>query len=72
VRGGDNGLWAEGTNGGVNWVWISLGGQIPAGTLPAACSWGGRVDVFVKGMDGARYHKLYTGTWSGWAPIGGI
>ena len=53
--------------------WHSLGGQIPAGTGPAACSWGsGRLDVFVQGTDGALWHKWYTGTsWSGWESLGG-
>jgi hypothetical protein len=53
--------------------WTSLGGQIPAGTSPAACSWGaGRLDLFVQGMNGALYHKSYTGsTWSGWQNLGG-
>ena len=50
----------------------SLGGQIPAGTGPAACSWGaGRLDVFVQGTTGALYHKSYTGSWSGWQTLGG-
>jgi hypothetical protein len=53
--------------------WASLGGQIPAGTSPAASSWGsGRLDLFVQGMDGALYHKSYSGsTWSGWENLGG-
>ncbi len=54
--------------------WTSLGGQIPAGTSPAACSWGaGRLDLFVQGTNGALYHKWYTGsTWSGWENLGGV
>ena len=53
--------------------WTSLGGQIPAGSSPTASSWGsGRLDLFVQGMNGALYHKSYTGsTWSSWENLGG-
>ncbi|MGZ4862225.1 MAG: hypothetical protein ACXV2E_05530 [Halobacteriota archaeon] len=53
--------------------WSKIGGQIPAGTGPAACSWGsGRLDLFVQGTDGALWHKAYTGAkWSGWQSLGG-
>jgi peroxiredoxin len=74
VRGTNGALYERTTtNGGASWSnWISLGGQIPAGTGPAACSWGsGRLDLFVEGMNGALYHKGGTGTWSGWQNLGG-
>jgi hypothetical protein len=53
--------------------WTSPGGQLASGTGPTACSWGsGRLDLFVKGTDGALWHKWYTGTsWSGWESLGG-
>jgi hypothetical protein len=76
VRGGDGALYEKTTtNGGTSWsYWSSLGGQIPAGTVPSVCSSGaGRVDLFVQGMDGALWHKSYTGTsWSGWQSLGGV
>ena len=74
VRGTNGALYEKTTtNGGTSWAnWISLGGQIHAGTGPAACSWGaGRLDVFVQGTNGALYHKGGTGTWSGWENLGG-
>jgi hypothetical protein len=73
-------VFVRGTNGALyqrSWTgswsnWISLGGQIAAGTSPAACSWGaGRLDVFVEGTNGALYHRWDTGTWSGWQNLGG-
>jgi C1A family cysteine protease len=76
VRGGDGALYEKTTtNGGTSWSnWISLGGQIPAGTVPSVCSSGaGRLDLFVQGTDGALWHKWYTGTsWSGWQSLGGV
>jgi hypothetical protein len=74
VRGSNGALYEKTTtDGGATWAWISLGGQIPAGSSPTACSWGaGRLDVFVQGTDGALYHKWYSGTsWSGWENLGG-
>jgi hypothetical protein len=75
VRGTTGALWQRTTtDGGTTWsAWYSLGGVLPAGTAPAACSWGaGRLDVFVQGTDGALYHKWYSGTsWSGWISLGG-
>ena len=77
VRGTDNALWSTTTtNNGTSWSsWHSLGGQLAAGTGPAACSWGaGRLDVFVQGTNGALYHKWSTNsgaTWSGWQSLGG-
>ncbi len=74
VRGTNGALYEKTTtNGGTSWSnWISLGGQIPAGTGPAACSWGaGRLDLFVQGTNGALYHRWDTGSWSGWENLGG-
>ena len=74
-RGGDGALWEKTTtDGGTTWSnWISLGGQIAAGTGPAACSWNAsRLDVFVQGTDGALWHRGWTGTsWSSWQSLGG-
>ena len=78
VRGNDSAVWyrdyVRGSWGKWTWgKWTSIGGQIAAGTGPAACSWGaGRLDVFVQGTDGAMWHKSYNGTsWSGWESLGG-
>ena len=61
MRGTDGALWSMiSSDGGITWSnWTSLGGQIPVGTGPAACSWGaGRLDVFVQGTDGALWHRM--------------
>ena len=75
VRGNDNGIWYRDYVGGSWGNWVSIGGQTPAGTGPAVCSWGGgRLDVFVQGINGGMYHKSYTTTsgWSGWEYLGGV
>jgi len=90
VRGTDGALWLESYYG--SWSgWKSLGGQIAPGTAPAACAWyhgtdqsfsEHRNDVFVKGTDGALWHRVNIGTaplgtianmgtWSGWESLGG-
>jgi C1A family cysteine protease len=75
VRGLDGGVWSRTiTDGGTTWSnWVSLGGQVFAGTGPAACSrGGGRLDVFAKGSDGALWYRSYSGTsWSNWQSLGG-
>ncbi len=41
---------------------------------PAAVSWNSsyfRLDVFVRGSNGALYHKYYYNGWSGWESLGG-
>ena len=52
-------------SGGGNWN--SLGGCCTSS--PAAVSWGKttRLDVFVRGADGALQHKYYQNGWSGWS-----
>ncbi|MGB7901094.1 MAG: hypothetical protein WCG09_01405 [Halobacteriota archaeon] len=80
VRGTDGAIWyrdyvanASDMTSGTWGKWTSIGGQVAAGTGPAACSWSaGRLDVFVQGTDGQLWHKWYTGTsWSGWESLGG-
>jgi hypothetical protein len=62
VRGTSGALYTKHYSGGTWGAWTNLGGQIPAGTSPAACSWGAtREDVFVQGTNGALYVKVYTG-----------
>jgi hypothetical protein len=63
-------LWHTPMNG--NNVWDSLGGVCTAS--PAAVSWGSsyfRLDVFVRGTDGALWHKDYQNGWSTWESLGG-
>ena len=50
----------------------SLGGVITS--RPAVCSWApGRLDVFVRGGDGALYHKFFEGgIWWEWENLGGF
>ena len=80
VRGTDGAVWWDHYNATTSkWSgWStplggSLGGLTPVNRAPAACSWGtDRLDVFVQGMDGALWHKAWTGTsWSGWQSLGG-
>jgi hypothetical protein len=61
-------LWHTGGSG----TWDSLGGVCTAS--PAAVSWSSssfRQDVFVRGTDGALWHKYYQNGWSGWQSLGG-
>ena len=57
--------------------WASLGGQIPFGSKPAVTAWGPeRLDIVVRGMDNAIWHKAYSnGNWYpsllGWNTLGG-
>ena len=51
--------------------WESLGGSLDC--EPAACAWDGRMDLFVRGIDGACWHKTYRqkSGWGGWENMGG-
>jgi hypothetical protein len=51
--------------------WENLGGVLTSG--PTAASWGAnRLDVFVRGLDGAMWHKWWNGSsWSDWENLGG-
>jgi len=65
-------LWY--TPSGSSSTWTSLGGVCTAS--PAAVSWNTypnsvRLDVFVRGTDGALWHKYYQNGWSGWQSLGG-
>jgi hypothetical protein len=76
ARGTDDAVWykhraADRSDGG----WVSLGGAISARPAVIA-SPGGRLDLFVRGLDGAAYHKaFYGGDWvptgQNWEPLGG-
>jgi hypothetical protein len=64
VRGTDNGIYHKAWDG-MQWfpsdaadAWNNIGGQTTDN--PAVVSWGkDRLDVFVRGMDGAIYHKAW-------------
>jgi hypothetical protein len=79
ARGSDGAVWyKDGLQTGLTTAWgnwVSIGGQIPFGTSPSVCSWGGgRLDVFARGTDGALWHKTWTDSagWSkNWDSIGG-
>lgn len=50
--------------------WEALGGNLTS--VPAAVSWGGnRLDLFVRGIDNALWHKWWDGGWSIWENLGG-
>jgi len=76
VRGGDGALWEYGGS------WSKIGGQLLAGTGPAACEiygndYGQLIDVVVTGTGHALYHKAYvpgsepSKSWSEWQNLGG-
>jgi len=80
VNGQPTDIFAVDTSGALwhttpgNGTWNSLGGVCTAS--PAAVSWGSttRLDVFVRGNDGAVWHKYSNdggSTWSSWESLGG-
>jgi hypothetical protein len=73
VRGGDARLYHKSWDGAQWSAWQDLGGILTSG--PSVASWAsGRLDVFVRGTDGAVWHKWSSGgtVWSGWDTLGGI
>ena len=67
--------WADGVGANATtapWSsWESLGGIATAG--PAMAAWApGRLDAFVRGSDGALWHKWFDGGWSSWESLGGL
>ncbi len=71
VQGTDHALWHRHYQSGSGWSsWDSLGGYLTSS--PAATSSGnGRIDVVVRGSNGALYQRSWTGSWSNWIPLGG-
>jgi hypothetical protein len=60
VRGTNTHLMHRWYSGGVWSAWQDLGGELQAGSSPAAVSWGpDRIDLFVRGLD----NELYTRSW---------
>ena len=72
VRGTDGGLYYKHWDGTVWSGWASLGGQIYAGTSPAATNWGPtRIDWFVMGTDQQLWHSWQSsGKTSGYESLG--
>jgi hypothetical protein len=65
-------LWNTSIAPSGNGTWNPLGGVCTAS--PAVVSWNAsylRIDVFVRGSNGALYHKYYQNGWSGWQSLGG-
>jgi hypothetical protein len=65
-------LWNTSIVPGSNGTWNSLGGVCTSS--PAAVSWNTtylRLDVFVRGADGALWHKYFQNAWSNWESLGG-
>jgi len=76
VRGNDGALWSRyTTDGGASWsTWSKIGGQLLAGTGPAAYAWGdAQIGWVVTGTNKALYHmwKDSSGTHS-WQNLGGV
>jgi hypothetical protein len=75
VRGGDGALWSRHFYSGVWGSWYKIGGQLLAGTGPAAYAWGlERTGQFVTGTDHALWHRWMdtkTDTQHDWENLGG-
>jgi GH25 family lysozyme M1 (1,4-beta-N-acetylmuramidase) len=76
IPGGTDVSSFSGSGGGLSALagfppWGSLGGTLTSG--PAAASWApDRLDLFVRGTDGALWHKWSSnGQWSGYESLGG-
>ena len=72
VTGTDNNLYHMSVVNGKQSGWENLGGYLTSS--PAAASPGsGRVNVFVRGSDGAVYQRYWpnAGSWSNWTSLGG-
>jgi hypothetical protein len=68
LRGVDGALWGKVDNG----AWFTLGGILTSGPDAVAHS-NGRIDVVVRGQDGATYMQSYDGNvWLGWQHLGGL
>jgi len=65
-------LWNTSMAPSSNGTWNALGGACTSS--PAAFSWNSsylRIDVFVRGSNGALYWKYYQNEWSSWQSLGG-
>ena len=51
----------------------NLGGIAAPGSGPGVASWGpGRLDVFIRGVDGSLMHRAYDDAWGEWESLGGM
>ncbi|MGE5292314.1 MAG: hypothetical protein ACM3ML_35035 [Micromonosporaceae bacterium] len=73
VRGTDGKVYYKAFTATTQTQWITLGGNVAAGTDPAAVNIGGTMYVFVVGTDGALWRSSTTnGTnFTGWVSMGG-
>ena len=74
AAGADGALWHRSSTAPGTWAaWEPLGGRLAPSSGPAAVSSGpGRLDVVVRGTDGAAWRRTYAnGRWSGWSGLGG-
>ena len=71
VAGTNGALYQKTWNAASGWTnWVKLGGYLTSS--PGASSWDvGRIDVAVRGGDGAAWHKYYWNGWSSWGSLGG-
>jgi kumamolisin len=71
VKGTDNALWHQFSNGGGWSGWESAGGVLAS--APAAVSWGpDRLDILAVGTDSGLWHQAWNGSaWVGWENLGG-
>lgn len=73
ARGSDGAVWDRESTSAAARPWVSLGGQVPAGTGPAAVNAGGTLYVLAVGLDHALWVTRSTdgAHWSGWRSLGG-
>ena len=73
ARGGDGAVWDRESTSAAARPWVSLGGQVLAGTGPAAVNAGGTLYVLAVGLDHALWVTRSTdgARWSGWRSLGG-
>jgi hypothetical protein len=74
VQGTDGQLWHKWYTG-TSWSgWQSLGGKLTSSAAAATAPGSSRIDVFVRGTDGAIWQRTTTNkgsSWSGWTSRGG-
>jgi hypothetical protein len=73
ARGSDGAVWDRESTSAAARPWVSLGGQVLAGTGPAAVNAGGTLFVLAVGLDHALWvtHSTDGAHWSGWRSLGG-
>jgi hypothetical protein len=71
ARASDDALWYRSFASATGWSgWLRVGGILSAS--PAASAWEpGRLDVFVRAVDGTLRHTWFTGAWAPFENLGG-